>query len=113
MKPGGCSYGDRCKYSHKVNEKTKKEDCKHWMKDKCIYADKICMFKHDPRMKGVHLDVSRREGGQVQGFANPPVGLASHGVILGGGAPQFGQFSQLGGQGASMWGQAGSHSWCS
>ena len=39
------------------------------------------------------------------------MGLAGQGVILGGGAPQFApqfaQFPQLGGQGASVWGQGG------
>ena len=109
MKPGGCSYKSRCKFSHKLDKSRKKVDCEHWMLDDCKFADKVCKDKHDYSKRGVNLNLnrSRSDGGQMQGFGNPLMGLAGQGFILGGGAQQFAQFPQLGGQGASVWGQGG------
>lgn len=107
MKPGGCSYKSRCKFSHKMDDLRKKDDCKHWMLDDCKFANKVCKDKHDYNKRGMNLNRNRSEGGQMQGFGNPPMGLASQGIINGGGAPQFPQFPQLGAQGAGVWGQGG------
>ena len=75
---------------------------------------RVCRDKHDPSKRGMNLDRSRMEAGQVQGLSNPLMGLAGQGVIYGGGAPQFpllgGQGVQ-GVQGGSMWGNPVSHSY--
>ena len=94
-----------------MDDSWKKIDCEHWMLDDCKFADKVCKDKHDYSKRGMNLNPnlnrSRSEGGPLQGFGNPLMGLAGQGIILGGGAQQFSHFPQLGGQGAGGWGQAG------
>ena len=106
-KPGGCSYGARCKFSHKEDYNRKKDDCDHWLKDDSKFADRVCRDKHDPSKRGMNLNRSRMEAGQGQGFGNPSMGLAGQGVIYGGGVPQFPLLGGQGVQGGSVWGQPG------
>ena len=105
QKPGGCTYGARCKFSHKIDYNQKKDDCNHWLRDDCKFADRVCRDKHDPSKRGMNLNRSRMEAGQEQGFGNPLMGLAGQGVIYGGGAPQFPLLGGQGGQGGSMLGR--------
>ena len=81
QKPGGCTYGVRCKFSHKIDYNRKKDDCDHWLRDDCKFADRVCRDKHDLSKRGMNLNRSRMEKGQVQGFGNPLMGLAGQGVI--------------------------------
>ena len=70
--PGGCKYGDICRYAHNQGREelkiVKTEDCGFWLEGFCRFPDRSCRFIHDPVKKGSEpRQDNRRSGGLVNG----------------------------------------------
>ena len=53
-KPGGCAWGDRCRFRHGEDPGLEKDkDCSYWMAGHCRYSEKVCWNSHNPEKKGM------------------------------------------------------------
>ena len=79
-KPKGCSWGTKCRFSHKQDEEmANKTDCTFWLEGKCRFSDEDCRKTHDPTKKGTKQTVNKgtkQAVFQIAQVQSPPPGLA-------------------------------------
>ena len=77
-KPQGCSWGSKCRFSHKQDEDmVNKSDCSFWLEGQCRFSDQVCRNTHDPTKKGSKSMVNNQSVFRIAQAQSPPPGLAS------------------------------------